>query len=387
MTGATTTLTRAAKLNVTKVEYLKSAVMFLPIILYTPFFFSQWAYPSVRIGSFFLLSTYLFFSTNRYSKNDVYVFCTLISLTILTVLRNQLDLLGLISIGNYCLTIFFGWGLYRYLATSRRRVEVLIGLYVRFFFLVVICSILSVLYFVTLGEFDLFGFKSDIAEHLVTPFGVLFGKHFGFIEVYRSFFYFNEPVFVGLFYAANIVIIGPLLKDKAIFFIRTNLLGGLISMSMTFYVVLFVLYMVKKIKSFFGLITVLIVTFCFWYIIQIMGILSFSSFDDRVERFNLFFAAMSAANTVQLYFGHGVVSQTGFDKAFNSGLTLSIYETGLVGTALQMILLFKLSPSFIIFIFFMLAALVADPIHMPIFWFCIIIAFHKLKDEVTNAKI
>ena len=374
------------KLNITKVDYLKAAVMFLPIIFYSPFFFSLSVYPPLRIGTFFLLSIYLFFSTKRYSKSDAAVFGVLMTLTILMVLSNSSGQLGLITIGNYSLNIFFGWGLYRYLATNRRRQEIVLGLYVRFFFFVCICSILSEIYLVLLGEFDLFGIKSDVYSHLVTPFGVLFVKDFGSINVYRSFFYFNEPVFVGLFYAANIIIIAPLLNDKASFFVRTNLLGGLISMSMTFYVVLFALYMTKKFKSFLNIIGVLIVTFCISFFIQKMNIAEYSSSDDRIDRFNLFFNAMDVANTAQLWFGHGVLFDTGFDKAFNSGFTLSIYETGLIGAALQIILLFKLSPSFITFIFFMFAATVVDPIHMPLFWFSIIIASLKLKEADSTVE-
>jgi hypothetical protein len=96
---------------------------------------------------------------------------------------------------------------------------------------------------------------------------------------------------------------------------------------------------------------------------------------------------MNEATTTQLWFGHGVISQTGFDTAFNSGITIMLYETGLVGTALLMFLIFKLSQRLIIFIFFLFAALFVNPVVMPLFWFGIIIAFHKLKNETINANI
>ena len=375
------------KSNITKVDYLKSAVMFSPIICYSPFFFDYWVYPPLRIGTFFLLSIYLFFSNKRYSKNDVQVFCALMMLAMLMVLRNSSGSLGLISIGNYCLTIFFGWSLYRYLATNRRRQEILLASYLGFFLFICICSILSVIYLVLFGEFDLFGFKSDIYSHLVTPFGVLFVKDFGSINVYRSFFYFHEPVFVAIFYAANIIIVAPLLKDNVRFFVRTNLLGGFVSMSMTFYVVLFALYITKKISSFFSFIATLIVTFCFSYFIQIVDILAYSSSDDRMNRFYLFTLAMDAANAAQLWFGHGILFDTGFDRAFNSGFTLSIYETGLLGTALQIFLLFRLSPNSLTFIFYIFAAAVVDPLRMPLFWFIVITASLKFEDEAAREKI
>jgi len=375
------------RINITKIDYLKAALMFWPLIAYAPFFFTHWVNPALRIGFFLLVSIYLFFSTKRYSKNDLFLFGLLMLLSITLVTRNSAGTVGLISAGNYCLTLFFGWGLYRFLTANSRRAYILLELYVKFFYLVIICSILSLFYFVTLGELDLFGFKFNLASHLVTPFGVLFTREFGPVTVYRSFFYFVEPVHLAIFYAANIIIVAPLLENRARTFVKVNFLGGLLSMSMAFYVVLFMLYGFKKIKSIYGFIFVLAGAFCFIYFIQIMDILSYSSFIDRFERYLLFYIAMDQANITQLLFGHGVFYDTGFDKAFNSGFTLSIYETGIVGTALQMIILFILSPSFIIFVFFLLAASVVDPIHMPLFWFLIIISMHVLKDKTAKSKI
>ncbi len=333
-----------------------------------------------------LCSSYLFFSSTRYSKNDAFIFVALLLLSILMVSGNSFGIIGLTSIGNYLLTIFFGWGLYRHLSRNARRADILVGLYVKFFFLVTICSLLSILYLLTFGELDLFGIKSDIYAHLVTPFGVLFTKDFGFIGVYRSFFYFVEPVYAGTFYAANIFLVAPYLKDKARFFIVTNLVGGFLTYSFTFYVVLLTLYMVKKIKSFFTLMVMLILLLIVTYFIQISDIVRHSSSEDRLERFDLFFMAMYAANIMQTLFGHGVLAITGEAKAFSSGLTLSIFEFGYIGTFLQMIILFALRPSFIILILFIFASSVVDPIKMPLFWFLIIITSHTLRGEVINLK-
>lgn len=375
-----------ANQKLAKVSLFKAAILFLPIIFYNPFFFTQIVYQPLRIGCFILLTTYLFFSTTRFTKFDAIFFCVLTLFGALVVLRNSSDMTGLITIGNYILTFLFGWGLYRYLAGGRRRSEILLRLYVAFFYIVVTCSLLSILYIEAFGEMALFGLKSDIYGHLVTPFGMLFTKEIGSITFYRSCFYFDEPAFVGIFYAANIIFVAPLLKEKARFFILTNLLGAFITMSMTFYVMVFVLYAVKKIKSIFGNITFLIGVFGVLYFIQIMNSALQLSADDRIERINLFFTSMGAANIAQLWLGHGVAVDTGFYKGFSSGFALSIYETGLIGMTLQMIMLFKLSPSFIIFIFFILAAAIVDPIHIPLFWFLILILSQTLKDEVFHSK-
>ncbi len=375
------------KSNVTKLDYLKAAMMFLPIILYSPFFLTEVLYRPLRIGYFLLLSTYLFFSSTRYSKNDALIFVAFLLLSIIMVLGNSSGALGLISIGNYLLTIFFGWSLYRYLKSSTLRSDILVGLYVKFFFLVAICSILSIFYLPIFGELDLFGIKSDIYIHLVTPFGVVLKKEFYIIEIYRSYFYFVEPVYAGMFYAANIFLVAPYLNDKARFFIIVNLVGGFLTYSITFYIVLFALYIVKKFKSLFYSIAILIYLFFVIYLTQISDIMQYSSLDDRLERFDLFFMAMDSANTAQSLFGHGVIAVTGDVKAFSSGLATSIFEFGYVGTVLQMIILFALRPSFIILILFILTAAVVDPIKMPLFWFLIIATSHTLSGEMINFKI
>ena len=371
------------KINRTQADQLKAAMIFWPIIAYTPFFFEGWVHPYLRIGCFSLLSLYLFFSYTRYSKDDAGILCLLILLATLLVLGDSSGMQGLIKSGNYCLTIFFGWGLSRHLKLSRDRLPILLGLYVQFFYLISIFSLLSLIYFLTLGEFDLFGFKSDVAAHLVTPFGVLFKRPVGDFAVYRSFFYFVEGAHLAIFYAVNIIVVAPLLKDKAVSFKRVNLLGGILTMSMTFYVILFVLYGSKKITSISGAISIFVGTVFLIYLIQIFDVASFSSADDRGGRFLLFFILMAEANVTQLLFGHGVTffETLGFAKPFNSGFTLSIYETGFVGLAMQMIILFTLSPHFILFVFFLLASNVLDPIHQPLFWFFIIITSQALKNE------
>lgn len=370
------------KINRTQADQLKAAMIFWPIIAYTPFFFEGWVHPYLRIGCFSLLSLYLFFSYTRYSKDDAGILYLLILLATLMVLGDSSGMQGLIKLGNYCLTIFFGWGLSRHLKLSRDRLPILLGLYVQFFYLISIFSLLSLIYFLTLGELDLFGFKNEFA-HLVTPFGVLFRRPVGDFAVYRSFFYFVEGAHLALFYAVNIIVVAPLLKDKAVSFKRVNLLGGILTMSMTFYVVLFVLYGSKKITSISGAISMFVGTVFLIYLIQIFDVASFSSAEDRGGRFVLFFILMAEANVTQLLFGHGVsfFETLGFATPFNSGFTLSIYETGFVGLAMQMIILFRLSPHFILFVFFLLASNVLDPIHQPLFWFFIIITSQALKNE------
>jgi hypothetical protein len=374
-----------AKLEKIQVSTLKNIFIFLPVIMYAPFFFSEVINPYIRIGYFFIISLYLFISNRKFYINDLIIAVLFIMLIILFYLSSS-DIEGLISAGNYCLTIFFGWALHRYLQASNQRKYTMLNLYVGFFYLVAIFSTLSLIYLLLFGEFDLFGFKHEIRTHLVTPFGVHFKRiiYDGFF-LYRSFFYFVEGAHASIFYAANIIIVAPLLKSGSSRFAKVNFLGGLLTFSMTFYAVLFILYGFKKTKSTLSFFGVALLAFTIFILFQSIDILSYSSSDDRTERFLLFFISMDIASISQILFGHGIAFDGGFVKAFNSGLTLSIYETGIIGTITQLLILYMLTRSSIILVFFLLSALVLDPIHYPLFWFLIVTASQiiRTKDLTT----
>lgn len=372
-------------LNNAKKNYLTDALLFCPVIFYTPFFFAlvipQW----FRVGSFLLLSAYLFLSCKHFYKYDERIFFTFILLILCMIISTGFDLDNLMRLVGKCHVLFFAWSLKRYLTIQGMEKRIL-DLYVAFFNVAAIFSIFSVFYLITLGEFDLFGLKSDDHGHLVTPFGVIFQKYFYTIQVYRSFFYFNEPIFVAVFYAFNIVLISPLIKKRANLFAIFNFLGGVISMSMTFYVVLFLLLAFKKIKSYIYITFTVVGGILIFWIIQELEFLRFSSYDDRVERFLIFFNHyIQSFSVLEVFFGEGVHSSTQFDLAFNSGLTVLMFEAGIIGFLLHLIFLKELSNSFTIFIFFILIGLFVVPMDMPIFWVSILLASQLPKSQL-NAK-
>ena len=376
-------------LNKINADYIKAAVLFFPIIIYGPFIFSVMVYPPIRIGVFLLLTFYFCFKSTRYFKYDVHIFCMLLFLSIIMVSRNIMGTPGLFTIGNYLLAIFFGWGLFRYFSTSTRRAEILIGLYVKFFILVSIFSLLSVLFLLTFGELDLFGlnFKLESYDYKVTPFGLLLPKYFGTIMVHRSCAFFTEPIFVSIFYAANIILIAPYVKVNSRLFFMANVVGGWLTYSYAFYILLIALYIAKNLKSHFTLITMLILLFIgMLHYLEIIDVFLYSSLSNRIDRFLLFTRSFGTANTLQLLFGHGVNVPNGHNMAFSSGILVSIFEIGIIGTALEMLILLTLRPNFMIIVFFIITAAVFDPIKLPLFWFLIIITSHTLSPlHIHNA--
>ena len=362
---------------------LKASIMFWPVLAYSPFFFTLWVYDILRIGYFALIASFLFLSVKRYFKNDVYILFMILLYATILIIRNSSGMSGIFTIGNYCLTIIFGWGLYRHLISKKYRFEMFLDLYVKFFYLIVIFSFFSLVFFLTIGEFDIFQFKSETYTHKVTPFGVLIKKTFGPITVYRSFFYFVEPVHVSIFYAANISLIGPLLKENKKNFIRINYIGAILAMSMTFLVIMAVVFMLNRIRSSITMILMIIFAMFLLIFIQLIDMYSYSSGGDRVERFLIFFNTMKQANITQWLFGYGVLFETGESKAFNSGLTLSIFEAGILGTLLQTLIFITMVPNLLVFVLFVLSALVLDPLHMPMFWLMIILASYATKNNST----
>jgi hypothetical protein len=376
------------KLNITKLDYLKVAVIFFPVIIYPPFFFEHSFPQLIRVALLFILCIYLFLGSFRYTVRDVIILGFFVLYLIILISTNQKGISGLIHIGGSFSIMFFGWFLYRYLLLNKQRVEKLLKLYVSFFYFAVICSIFSLIYFQIAGELDLFGYSSDKHPHLVTPFGILFRKDFELIEVYRSIFFFHEALHASLFFAANIVIVAPLLKQKSRLFLILNLIGGflLIPITFTFYVLLTVLYFVsacrrRHLKS---IIYWMIWLLLCYFVVVVTQFYLHSSLSVRLEGFNSFFMLMDEASIKQLFFGYGVADFS--DGAFHSGITTSIYEFGYIGFALQMSIFFLLRPNLLFIALALTSSLIINPMQWPLFWFLIMVAGEKMRNEASTSK-
>jgi hypothetical protein len=367
--------------------------MLLPIILYPPFIFATIFPPQIRVVSYLLLNLYLFFYHKRYFKYDLYIFCILIFLSIIMVSRNVTGTTGLFTTGNYLLTVFFGWGLYRYLYTSTYNYKILISLYIKFMTLVPIFSLLSVLFMITFGELNLFDLpfvKYNILgqavsyDYKITPFGLLLVKTFGDFKVYRSFFFWYEPVYASIFYAANIIFIVPYMKNNSRLFFITNVIGGVLTYSYAFYILLIVLYITKQLKMHFSITSMWILLFIAIFHQVIIDIFLYSSFSDRLYRFELFIKSFETSNTIEMLFGHGVHAPNGHDRAFSSGFLTSIFEIGIIGTALELMILIILIPYYKIILFFLITAAVIDPIKLPLFMFLIFVLSHTFDSTSVH---
>lgn len=372
-----------------------TSLVFVPVLLYPPLFFSDNVLPIVRIGLYVLLVLYLFSRTKRISKNDVFISFILLMLLSSVLLMNYGNSDGLRTAGSTMLTLLFAWGLRRAVNFNGRIRDALVRFYVGLFTLIPLCSVLSLSYFFILGEWNLFNFDAGgHGTYIFTPFGTLLAKDFsGIVVIYRSFSYFYEPVYLSAFYAANVFLIAAHVKKESRFFGVLNALGGLLTFSYSFIALSLLLYFSKRLRTVSwksGLFAFLLAAIV--VVLMQVDIFSTSSLSDRTHRISLFFDAMSNADMFQLMFGHGFAQYENISMGFSGGLFTTIYEVGFIN--LMIIIYFAaclINKRSHVLLLFLVTQLVIEPTKLPIFWVLIVVlsillpskysAFPKLQER------
>jgi hypothetical protein len=355
----------------------------MPVLFYPPLLFTPQISTSVRVGLFILLVAYLFGATKRFRKKDLFIVSLLAVLFSSLIVINMDSLDGLVTAGSVTLTLVFAYALSRAVEMNDRIKNNLVKLYTSFFILVPICSFMSIIFLSIFGELNLFNIHSGGQNFLHTPFGVILEKDVLGFGIYRSFFFFQEPVVLALFYAANIFLVAPNLEKQSRFFSTVNIIGGLLTFSYFFIVLSIILYFSKT--------TILsrenasrrLLLACFIIIIIVTtGFFSSSSMDDRIIRMNIFFPVADKMSALQFLFGQGFMQETGFGKSFSAGFLLAIYEIGIVNLVVLMLLTVILTNiSKHIFILFFFTMLVFEPTKLPLFWVLVIVLSVLLQDK------
>lgn len=351
-------------------------VTFIPVLLYPPLLFVNEISPLVRIGSFVLLTLYLLLAIKQFSKVNKTTFPIFLVFCISTLILNFEELTQLKTAGNMILTVIFGYALSRAVARNNGLKEKLVKLYLIFFTLVPIGALMSLIFFLIFGTSNIYHIQEyEGYLYLHTPFGVMLDRDiFGF-HVYRCFSFFIEPVYLGLFCAVNVFLIAPnMTKGKSVFFV-SNLIGGFLTFSFLFYVLGGVLYFVKRVA---GPSSIL-----FRFILMVgaaWGVLALEFFADSSlgVRFNvvqMFMDDMAQANFFQFMFGQGFPSSLETDSHhYNAGILTSIFEIGIVNVVGLSYLVFVLCKREMhIFICYLVASMVIEPLKFPIFWVLLVV--------------
>lgn len=357
---------------------LTLALIFIPILFYSPLLFVGKVSGSFRVGIFFALVVYLFSASKRFTKRDLVLFSLLIVLIVNFTITNFMgfsDITGIQTAGNVILTISFAWALHRFMEWSEHNRNLIIRTYVVFFNFTLTLSILSIFFLHAFGEYDPFDLYDSAYNYFVTPFGVLLTKDFRWFDVYRASSFFSEPIYLGMFCAANIFIIAPYFKVRSNFFLAINIIVGLLTYSFFFIILSVVLFLLKvpALSFKFGqrlfLLTAILVA------VPTSEIFSTSSNVSRSARAESFFEVIKDSDFLHLAFGNGFAANTGYDEHFSAGILSGIYEVGIINVIIISIILVLLSKSRKdVFALYLLSMLVFEPIKLPIFWMLVVTA-------------
>lgn len=355
-------------------RYAAMPLFLIPILFYPPFLFTPQIASSLRIGSFILLIGYLLLATKRFHKQDLFVFFIICFLFISTAIKNSGNVDALLTVGNMMLTLVFAYVLSRAVEMNEHVKKNIIKIYIKFFTWVPICTFLSLVFFLTIGEFNLFNIPySQGYNYHYTPFGVLIDKSFFGFHAYRSFFFFIEPVYLALFYAANVFLVTPYVNEKNRFFLVVNIVGGVLTFSYLFFVLSALFFLIKTTNRSSNILR-LFLSVCLIIAVPVFDFFADSSLSRRAELMDIFFEAMNDANVYQFMFGRGFDTQTELAPHFSAGLLSAIYEVGVINLAVITIFLSILSHRNVqVFILYFVAMLVVEATKLPLFWVLVVV--------------
>lgn len=355
-------------------------LVFLPVLFYPPLQLTDVVPSTLRVSLFIFLVAWLFLKTRKLSQKDLIIFFVLMLLLCLVITVNYFDAAGLRTASSTTLTLIFAWISFRAVRANEKVRSALIYFYFVVFLIVPIFSLLSLAYYFLWGEVNLLNIDpGGHGSYIYTPFGTLVSKDFwGVWIAYRSFSYFYEPVLLAFFYAVNIFVLVPLLREKKYktkLFLWVNWLGGIFTFSYLFMVLCGYFIFLEKInlspKKILLFVTgsIMVVALIFHF-----DIFSASSLGERVVRIQGFIDAMEKSNIVQLFFGHGFTQDTGFNMGFASGVLTSIYEIGLIGLVISLVfLLIVINGNYGALPVYLIADLIFEPLKMPLFWVLVIL--------------
>jgi hypothetical protein len=198
-------------------------------------------------------------------------------------------------------------------------------------------------------------------------------------EFYRSFWFFDEPVFLSLLYCSNIFFVKPLLINKT-FFKTINFLGGILLFSYSFYLLFLLIVISYKPR----MIVPLLGTAYYYYFNDFVNV---SSFSDRVLRVQIFTDEYLNADLQKVLLGNGYNS-INLIKHPSAGLLSMLYEVGIVGLFLYFLFIKEIFyNSYKIFFLFSFGLLIYEPNKQYIFFLTMIsVYFSTATNYLINPR-
>lgn len=254
------------------------------------------------------------------------------------------------NILSYYVVIFIVLLMYYTLIVSEYKRYVYIDMWIKlgYFLSYSIVVLFFVHQFLTIDT-DYFGFKGLMSytdrNYKYSIFGVSQVKDFGVVAISRVSGYFAEPQYAGLYFFIN-VLIGQTqyIKHRYKKWLNINLVAGFLTFSTTFYIMVFLHYLIvsfRKIKLYdrlflflFLFLSVVIFYSMFSSDINIFldSFLQKTSYSDRIIRFeNGINLIVNQHSYLSVLFGHGVGYTGEFDKGISIGFLHLLVERGIVG--------------------------------------------------------
>ena len=111
--------------------------------------------------------------------------------------------------------------------------------------------------------------------------------------------------------------------------------------------------------------------------------LFYTSFGDRVDRMIMVVDFIIESDPYRIFFGNGFMLNFDDPRSINSGLLISLFQTGIIGTLVLLCIFYFLINNLSLFLLFIFTSLVLDPIRMPLFLFLLIMGAVIIKNKAN----
>ena len=353
-------------------------LLFFILFFYNPSILSEVINPFFRFFSLLSVTFILFFSYKKFSNNDLVIFLLIYIFIFNILLGDDLSEINFFNVTSYLLSIFFAWSIYRFFNSNSFLRYWVIFSYKYFFIFMIFCIPFSYLYHYIFGSYDLFNILKYQTSIVSTPFGLLIPKSFGSFIIHRSFFYFIEPIHIGIFFATNIYIFYKSVKFRSYLFLIANLIGGFFTFSVFFYLQLLFTFFINSKNIFKYVFCILLIS-----LMSMDDFLFYTSFGDRVDRMIMVVDFIIESDPYRIFFGNGFMLNFDDPRSINSGLLISLFQTGIIGTLVLLCIFYFLINNLSLFLLFIFTSLVLDPIRMPLFLFLLIMGAFIIKNKAN----
>jgi len=347
----------------------------------------------------------LFFESSKFKIRDFIVFLLLGFIILVEVIFQRSSINNILSSYSVILISFL---LFRVSRLNKLNGETFLNLWSSSTLPIAILAIISfVIHQFSSFNADFLNFSSSDLfnpeyNYRMSIFGFTMIKDFGFVDVVRVCSFFNEPQYAGMFFAFNMLLIKNRVKSisKKHFFI--NLLAGLLTFSVTFYLAFFVLTIFsmkqKYIKIFFYSLLIIFVYYVFISDVSINTLIEGTSFSDRIDR-NMYALdyLMNKASILNILFGHGIgnyqlVNEDELGRGLSAGFLYLMIESGCASILFYIFLVSLLSNNNRFVILIAMLYMFAIPWHKYYFcWYVIILcglnhvnSFHHKNTDNKN---